>query len=81
MEHWYLLGVNDSRATLTNPEEEGIAVTLTFACPKTGQTLQTGIQASPRIMSSTRHIRLYVRCDCCGDEHKFSVKEAQPKAA
>jgi RNase P subunit RPR2 len=64
-----------------NAESEGIAVTLTFVCPKTGQPLRTGIQADPRIMSSTRHIRLYVRCDCYGDEHKFSVKEAQPRAA
>ena len=24
---------------------------------------------------------LYVRCDCCGDEHCFSVKDALPQAA
>jgi hypothetical protein len=57
-----------------------IIVSLTFQCPRTGGVLRPGIRTDRQTAAITRHIRLYLRCECCGDEHRFSVKDARPEA-
>jgi RNase P subunit RPR2 len=43
--------------------------------------LRSDIRADQQILDSSRNIRLYVRCDCCGAEHRFSVKDANLQTA
>lgn len=56
-------------------------MSLTFSCPITGEMLRSDIRADRQILDSSRNIRLYVRCDCCGAEHRFSVKDANLETA
>jgi RNase P subunit RPR2 len=60
---------------------EGWAVSLTFICPSTGGILHSGIRTDRQTLTVARNIRLYVRCERCGDEHRFSVKDARAEAA
>ena len=53
-------------------------MSLIFECPTTGAAVRSGLPFDARTLAVARNIRLYVRCDCCGEEHRFSVKDAKP---
>ncbi|BAT58708.1 hypothetical protein GJW-30_1_01235 [Variibacter gotjawalensis] len=52
-------------------------MSLTFACPRTGALVRSGIRTDRQTFARTRNIRLYVRCECCGDEHLYCIKDGK----
>ena len=56
-------------------------VSVIFQCPIAGGEVRTDIKADRAMLAKNRNIRLYVRCECCGAEHRFSAKEGALEAA
>jgi hypothetical protein len=56
-------------------------MSLTFACPRTGGIVRSGIRTDRQTYARTRNIRLYVRCECCGEEHLYCIKDGKLDAA
>ena len=53
--------------------------TLVFACPKTGRSIESGIEVEQDTYVLVRSARIRVRCIHCGGEHENVVKEARLK--
>ena len=45
------------------------------------QDIQITVDKAAQTLTVARNIRLYVRCERCGDEHRFSVKDARAEGA
>ena len=56
-------------------------MSLVFTCPRTGGGRPFRHPHRPADLARTRNIRLYVRCECCGDEHLFCIKDGKLDAA
>jgi RNase P subunit RPR2 len=56
-------------------------VSVIFQCPIAGGEVRTDIKADRAMLAKNRNVRLYVRCECCGAEHRFSAKEGALEAA
>jgi hypothetical protein len=48
---------------------------LTFACPRTKQTIDPGIDTDKRTFGLVREVNLRLQCPHCGEEHTFHVAE------
>jgi len=49
---------------------------LTFRCPRTGQAIDTGIEADTDTLSQIRLFKLRLACPDCGQAHDYNVHEA-----
>jgi len=49
---------------------------LTFRCPRTGQAIDTGIEADTDTLSQIRLFKLRLACPDCGGAHDYRVHEA-----
>ncbi|HEY0439648.1 MAG TPA: hypothetical protein VGD36_06185 [Xanthobacteraceae bacterium] len=49
--------------------------TLTFRCPRTGQTIETGIATDADTLSGVRSVTMRVPCPHCAAEHEFDVAQ------
>jgi hypothetical protein len=57
-------------------KETGMSA-LTFCCPRSGQTIRTGIETDEHTFAAVKTLSMRVRCAHCGGEHEFSVAEGQ----
>jgi hypothetical protein len=48
--------------------------TLTFACPRTGQEIRSGIETDGYSLQSARRVPILVHCPFCRHEHEFRVE-------
>jgi endogenous inhibitor of DNA gyrase (YacG/DUF329 family) len=49
---------------------------LNFTCPKTGQTVDVGVESEIGTLLRIRSETIRARCPACGEEHEWSVKDA-----
>ena len=58
---------------------------LYFTCPQTGREIDVGIESELQTLLRIRAHKLRARCSACGEEHEWSVSDAQlaepPRAA
>ncbi len=50
---------------------------LRFRCPRSGKTIETGIETDESTLIAVRTISMQVRCTHCGREHTFQVGEGR----
>jgi len=50
---------------------------LTFCCPRSGKTIETGIETDQDTLATVGAVSMRVRCEHCGGEHEFHVEEGQ----
>lgn len=48
---------------------------LTFRCPRTGKTIETGIETDQYTLIAVRTISMRMRCEHCSCEHAFQVED------
>jgi hypothetical protein len=54
----------------------GIAMAnLTFRCPQTGRTIESGIVTDPRSLSNVQAVKLRLTCPHCGKIHGLLIKD------
>jgi hypothetical protein len=49
--------------------------TLTFACPRTGKPIESGVETDAYTFRSIRNVVLRVRCQHCDGDHEFCTGE------
>jgi hypothetical protein len=50
---------------------------LTFTCPHTGKTIETGIETDQYTLTPVRTVSMRIHCAHCGRDHWFPVGEGQ----
>ena len=50
---------------------------LYFTCPQTGRVIDVGIESELQTLLRIRKHQVRARCSACGEEHEWSVNDAQ----
>jgi transcription elongation factor Elf1 len=50
---------------------------LIFRCPRSGKTIKTGIETDEYTLVAVRSLSMQVRCEHCGREHAFEIREGE----